>query len=262
MKPNNWYIKIFLKNAELTGEWFIDESGYANYADGDVGDQNHETLALESMIPEEYIQDYYEHTLSAKAKKEIGIDFINYMEKGGEARTWMVKKENWIRVHKNHFEVNSISADVLNRIANFIGEQLDYDDHHAELEDIFIQELSTNKFIEYTVKQLFNAVDSGDPISFLQQRANLDKTNRQKNKQQKHQTEVANANAYQKQVELSGQLRNLIGNNKYRLFINQTTHLNNYQKIGFLQSMISDQIYINGLNDDQFAQYLINKITF
>ena len=41
-----------LRVAEIRGEYWIDESGYAMYADGDIGDANHELLALERLLRE------------------------------------------------------------------------------------------------------------------------------------------------------------------------------------------------------------------
>lgn len=38
------------KFAALRGEWWIDDSGFAEYADGDIGDQNHEAIALGSAF--------------------------------------------------------------------------------------------------------------------------------------------------------------------------------------------------------------------
>lgn len=34
----------------LQGEWWIDDSGYATFADGDIGDQNHATIAFQSAL--------------------------------------------------------------------------------------------------------------------------------------------------------------------------------------------------------------------
>ncbi|MBF0098706.1 MAG: hypothetical protein HQM05_15380 [Magnetococcales bacterium] len=34
----------------LRGEWWIDDTGYAQFADGDIGDQNHETIAFQSAL--------------------------------------------------------------------------------------------------------------------------------------------------------------------------------------------------------------------
>lgn len=43
----NWYKLI--KLAQLSGEFWIDESGNAIYADGDVGDYNHEGYVIETV---------------------------------------------------------------------------------------------------------------------------------------------------------------------------------------------------------------------
>ena len=44
----NWYRR--LKLAQIHGEWWIDDSGSAMYADGDVGDANHETHVIDAVL--------------------------------------------------------------------------------------------------------------------------------------------------------------------------------------------------------------------
>jgi hypothetical protein len=46
----------------LQGEWWIDDTGYAQFADGDIGDQNHETIAFWAALgidPEESFLSKY-----------------------------------------------------------------------------------------------------------------------------------------------------------------------------------------------------------
>lgn len=46
MELKNWYGRSLLKIAQQ-GEWWI-QDGYAQYADGDIGDMNHEAVVIES----------------------------------------------------------------------------------------------------------------------------------------------------------------------------------------------------------------------
>jgi len=74
----NWYRR--LKLAQVSGEWWIDDSGSAMYADGDVGEYNHEMHVIDAVrnkyldIPEfadpnsnefidAYIQENWEETV-------------------------------------------------------------------------------------------------------------------------------------------------------------------------------------------------------
>lgn len=56
----NWYHFMFriLRTASLYGEWWITESGQAVYADGDVGDMNHEGYVINS-IQSQYADDEF-----------------------------------------------------------------------------------------------------------------------------------------------------------------------------------------------------------
>lgn len=51
----NWY--HLYKLAQLSGEWWIDESGNATFADGDVGDMNHEAVVIH-QIQAKYAEDF------------------------------------------------------------------------------------------------------------------------------------------------------------------------------------------------------------
>lgn len=44
----NWYTRI--KITQVQGEWWIDDSGSAMYADGNVGEYNHEMHVIESIV--------------------------------------------------------------------------------------------------------------------------------------------------------------------------------------------------------------------
>ena len=45
----NWYERFKTILAQVRGEWWIDESGSAVFADGDIGDVNHEGYVIQSI---------------------------------------------------------------------------------------------------------------------------------------------------------------------------------------------------------------------
>ena len=45
----NWYIRL-KKISQISGEWWIDGSGSAMYADGDIGEYNHEMHVIDSIV--------------------------------------------------------------------------------------------------------------------------------------------------------------------------------------------------------------------
>lgn len=144
--------------AQLDGEWFIDDSGYASFADGDSGDYNHEMVATESMIgdPELY-ERFTEGTLTDDDRENLEVQepgFLAYMESGGDPREWVIEKHNWIRVKGSNFELWTMDREALDRIADFVGEQLSQWGDEEEDADVYISELSTGRDVTYTLSEI------------------------------------------------------------------------------------------------------------
>lgn len=145
------------KTAQLNGEWFIDDSGFASFADGDEGDYNHELVAAQSMIgDEELYERWTEGTLTDEDRETLEVQepgFLAYMESGGEAKDWVIEKHNWIRVKGSNFELWTMDREALDRIADFVGEQLsEWGDE--EDTDVYIEELSTGKYVAYSLSEI------------------------------------------------------------------------------------------------------------
>lgn len=159
--PQNWLQKASQSDYVFSraGEWFIDDYGHASYCDGDLCEDNHETVALKSMIPDEYWDDYINKSLTPEQVIELGPEFTNFMNSGCQAREWMVTERNWIRVHGDHFEVGTLDAGAIGRIDDFIGERLfEFDMSEDYDEEIYIDELNTNMFRRLTIQQVSAAV--------------------------------------------------------------------------------------------------------
>lgn len=165
--------------AAIQGEWFIDDSGNASFADGDIGDMNHEMLALEAMIPDEYLLEKYRAQEfesgepltpeDRQAIEAIAPGALSFLEGNGSAMEWMIYHHNWIRVHGHNFELNRIDPDAINRIANFLGEEGGYQsfDEFADLDDEITVEDGSGHFTNFTVRQIFEADSNPDAMSRL-----------------------------------------------------------------------------------------------
>lgn len=152
------------KTSELNGEYFIDDSGYASYADGDTGDYNHEMLAVEAMIGDEQLGERFGdymyvsgQPLTEEERQAIDDNepgFLDYMERGGEAREWVIEKHNWIRVHGENFQLMNFDQDAIKRIADFLGEQLMDADEESE---VCIEEKSSGRMECFSPQEIFDA---------------------------------------------------------------------------------------------------------
>lgn len=169
----SWFKKIALiKTAQLRGEWFLDDNGDATFADGDIGDYNHEAYALQVKIPDELYPKYENGTLSPEERFDIGEDFLKFMENGGEAREWMVLYEGWIRVHGHNFELYSLDRNKLDNILNFIYEQVGDITENNDF-DIYIEDLNTGKTYDFSANQLKEAGDQPGGLERLLMRGTL-----------------------------------------------------------------------------------------
>jgi len=162
------------KYAQLNGEWFIDADGDVSDADGNIGDNNHETRAAAAMLGDLYdkwSEFFYAggEPLTEEEKSEVESNapgFLAYMDSGGEARDWVVEKYNWIRVHGTNFQLWQLNSDAISRIADFLVEQLS-DEDDIDNTEIAISEDSTRTFKGFTVEQLLKADSDSDSMSRL-----------------------------------------------------------------------------------------------
>lgn len=168
-------MKWDFRYAQFSGEVFIDSDGNAMGA-GDDDALNHEANALQMKLPDELFFKYnashpdeifalyQQGKLEPEDVQEIGKDFLDYMVAGGEARSWMVEKEGWIRVHGANFEVGQLNGQTINAIANYVYEETDSRGDPNQYE-IAIEETSTGAFANFTAAQVLEAADNPDQLS-------------------------------------------------------------------------------------------------
>jgi hypothetical protein len=153
----NWtklsiFNKPLFRISEMRGEWWIAD-GQALYADGDVGDKNHEAYVIEDIMrkyaPEEYDKgeyiDWEEFVKNLLAEKsnvpspkrnkgsknilvdalhELGMsdEEINIVNFNGDAREYGIRILGWKRVAGNNVETYTFNQDDLNSISSGLSE--------------------------------------------------------------------------------------------------------------------------------------------
>jgi len=154
-----------------SGEWWIDDSGMAQYADGDVGDQNHATMAFDSILaeydinldeePDAPVMDPY--NLDAEAKRWLrkhgmpkkAIDEID----GSDPRERMIEHNGWIRLAGTAAQVWKFDDATLKSLRSGIWEAWEGDTWDtldpAELDiDVLVEETSTRRTFAIPLKAL------------------------------------------------------------------------------------------------------------
>lgn len=181
--PDNW-TKI--------GEYWIDDSGNAMFADGDIGDMNHEMYVIDglasrllnhmdidvddragsldgwrkditaAMKEDEFEGD--EDEFIEKAAKEIWKDekqrnaAIACAWGSGDARKYGMQYDDWIRVAGHGFECWEMTANVLKRMGDGI-----YDAGHEDVADDEIFEIYVHKTQMYYADVPWVVINEGDP---------------------------------------------------------------------------------------------------
>lgn len=145
---------------ELRGEWWLDDSGQATFADGDVGDYNHEMVAFGSalgvdledpeipeMIPGEALSDEAVAWLRENGADEKAID---YLRGGADARDYAMDHMGWIRVKDNMFQASSFDDAALGNIQGFLADNFDNPDEMNS--EIMIEDMSARKTYDVPIK--------------------------------------------------------------------------------------------------------------
>lgn len=177
------------------GEWWIDDSGNALYADGDNGDMGHEAYIHDTLsrriLNELGLRDDAEYvTLSSDVYDE---DFTNLMEEAGiedrseflektirgiwkdkeqadavasillgngDARKYGMQYDDWIRVAGHGFECWEMTPEVLRRMGDGLYDALD--EGSAEIDDEEIFEIYVHKTGMHYTDVPWRVINEGD----------------------------------------------------------------------------------------------------
>jgi len=148
----------------IRGEWWIDNTGYVGFADGDVGDENHELVAFVSALQ---LQDWRPGDPEINAGEPLTNEAIDWLRErnvpdavirfflnGADAREYQIRMNGWIRVKNDTFEMWVFDDEALKRIQRFDG--WDEGAENSE-EPVNIYEGSTRKLLSAPVKVLLAA---------------------------------------------------------------------------------------------------------
>jgi len=145
-------MKIWKISQSLRGEWWI-ISGQAVFADGDIGDMNHEMYVIQS-VQRQYVDDEFdrmdyidwegfEQTFQNpdQALKELGMSDEEIEIARGQhpdAREYGIKNFGWQRVKGNSVETNTLTSEDMGNIASGLGDVLESEgidgDYNFEIE--------------------------------------------------------------------------------------------------------------------------------
>jgi hypothetical protein len=168
MKFSTALINKFLKKA-IRGEWWIDDTGRAEFADGDIGDFNHAAIAFQAALGISFddpsIPDMTPfEPLSLEALKylnEIGADkkAIDFLKDGSDPRDYALKNLNWIRVKNNYIQFWELNSSILDHLKNFVYEEIENEGQNPEeTEDtVYLEQLSDRSFWEIPINVLIRA---------------------------------------------------------------------------------------------------------
>jgi len=158
----------------FNGEWWIDETGSALFADGDIADQNHEMFAFWGALEvdaEELDEDVLlglvdrnkETFMALMADGTINNEAAKWFMENPtrDARDYAMEKMNWIRVESHRFQMQTFNDDAKNRICDFIGNE---QSNVEEDDELTIEQYSDNKMFSLTVAELR---DSGKSAAAL-----------------------------------------------------------------------------------------------
>ena len=184
--PDNW---------TRIGEWWIDDSGNALYADADVGDMGHEAYVIDSLTRrllyacgveccDEHAGNLYDREnkklISAQMKEE-GFDgtieefvddaakriwkdpkqredALRICEGHGDARKYGMQYDGWIRVAGHGFECWEMNATVLKHMGDGI-----YDAGVEDVGDDEIFEIYVHKTQMHYTDVPWSVINGGDP---------------------------------------------------------------------------------------------------
>lgn len=128
----NWY-KLAKKIAVAQqGEWWIDDSGNAFFADADIGDYNHAVLAFEAALgvnledssaPEIIVfEPLSPEAINWLREQEADETAIEYFKDGADPRDYAVDLMGWKRVQDNNVETHTLSPHDMDVIASGLWE--------------------------------------------------------------------------------------------------------------------------------------------
>jgi hypothetical protein len=157
------------------GEWWLDDCGYETFADGDVGDANHEKIALEAALglsdENEEDEEFYNappltpaqvKKLRARGVDERALKFFS--KRGADPRDYAVEFMGWVRVKGKNMEMFNLDDE---RLSNIQGADF-WDEFDGDSEEtVFVEERSTGQTWDIPMKVLLNQKTAAGLKAFM-----------------------------------------------------------------------------------------------
>jgi CYTH domain-containing protein len=142
----------------LNGEWWIDDSGASEFADGDIGDYNHAMRAFEGALsisledaPEIIMfEPLTNEAIEWLKSQEASEEAIEYLKDGSDPRDYAMERLGWIRVQDGNFQVQSFDDEALSRIAGFLLDEVEDAEQSEDM--ITIEQYSDNELFVLPIK--------------------------------------------------------------------------------------------------------------
>lgn len=149
------------------GEWWLDDSGQTTFADGDIGDANHEMIAFQAALEIDLEDSDLPEMMMGEPLSQEAVEFleengvseraINFFKKGGDARDYALEFMGWIRIKGKHAEVWKLDDGALE---NLKGADIWDEEDASSDEELFVEERSTHKSWSIPFKVLSKATSA------------------------------------------------------------------------------------------------------
>lgn len=119
-----WYSHYFKKFAMIktAQEYWIDDSGQALFADGDIGDQNHEAIVIEQILYnngiDQTMENVYEMSNEDLLERGLSQEELDCVRGKIDARDYGMKHFGWARIIGTSAQVYTLSPKVLSNLAD------------------------------------------------------------------------------------------------------------------------------------------------
>lgn len=161
------------RNQVATGEWWIDDTGMAQYADGDVGDLNHEAMALQAILAEYDIDvedpetpEFWPGHLTKDderwlVKHGMPKKMARALQEAADVRELMIEHRGWIRLAGSAAEVWKWNDETLSALRSGISEAWlqdaweDLDPEEMET-SVQVEEAKSRKVFDVPLKALMD----------------------------------------------------------------------------------------------------------
>lgn len=156
----------YLSKISQRGEFWLAD-GVATYADGDIGDYNHEGVVIDTILANHNMDFETFEELASRANKDATAfagfteDEIAAVRGTKDARDYALKYLGWVRVNGNSVQTWAISREILNDIANGL-----WDAYDEECGD-YTYTIEVSSRGELFTGVPFSVIASGDPAGLM-----------------------------------------------------------------------------------------------